>query len=61
MNKKLTLGNDKIIGGVCSGIAEYFNIDPTLVRLFWIILLFYDSIGILPYLICWMIIPSNNN
>ena len=61
MNKKLTLGDDKIIGGVCSGIAEYFDIDPTLVRLAWIILLFCDSIGILPYLICWMIIPSNNN
>ena len=32
MEKKLTKSNDKVISGVCSGIAEYFDIDPTLVR-----------------------------
>ncbi len=59
MNKRLTLGNDKIIGGVCSGIGEYLDIDPTLVRLAWIILLFCNGVGIVPYLLCWMIMPSN--
>ncbi len=57
MNKRLTLGNDKIIGGVCSGLSEYFDIDPTLVRLAWIILLFCNVVGIVPYLLCWIIMP----
>ena len=58
MNKRLTLGTYKILGGVCSGIAEYLDIDPTLIRLFWIILVFCQGIGIIPYFICWLIIPN---
>ena len=58
MNKRLTLGTDKMLGGVCSGIAEYLDIDPTLMRIIWIILLFFYAIGIFPYLICWLIIPN---
>ena len=58
MNKKLTLGNDIIICGVCSGIAKYFEIDPLLVRLAWIILLFCNCVGIIPYLLCWIFMPA---
>lgn len=58
MNKRLTKGDNKIIGGVCSGIAEYLEIDPTLVRIFWIILLFCNGVGIIPYGICWLIMPD---
>lgn len=58
MNKKLYLSNtDKKIGGVCGGIGEYLGIDPTLVRLALIILMFAFGTGLLAYLIAWIIIP----
>ncbi|MFA4907280.1 MAG: PspC domain-containing protein, partial [archaeon] len=50
---------EKIIGGVCGGIAEYFEADPLLVRVLWIILtLFSLGAGIIAYLIAWIIIPK---
>ena len=48
----------RVIGGVCGGMAEYFNIDPKIVRLVWIILLFISlGTAILAYIIAWIIIP----
>lgn len=58
MGKRLTLGNDKVIGGVCSGIGEYINVDTSIIRLILVFLLIFYGIGILPYLICWFVIPS---
>ena len=49
---------DKVLGGICGGIAEYFNVDPTLIRLLWILVIF-AGFGILAYLIAWIIIPLN--
>ena len=49
---------ERIIGGVCGGIAEYFNVDPTLIRLFWILIIFLGGAGILAYLLAWIIIPE---
>ena len=43
--------------GVCGGIAEYFDIDPTLVRLAWILLTFFGGSGILAYIIAAIVIP----
>ncbi|MFH1473819.1 MAG: PspC domain-containing protein [Candidatus Aenigmatarchaeota archaeon] len=52
-------GKNKILGGVCGGLADYFNVDPTIVRILWIIFgLAYGS-GLLAYLIAWIIIPRN--
>jgi phage shock protein C len=45
------------IAGVCTGFAAYFNVDPTLVRLVWILLLLAGGSGILLYLIAWMVMP----
>ncbi len=50
--------NDKMIGGVCSGLAHYFDIDPTIVRLIAIILLLGFGIGGLAYIIAWIVIPQ---
>ncbi|MCK4647782.1 PspC domain-containing protein [Candidatus Pacearchaeota archaeon] len=50
----------KIIGGVCGGIAEYLNLDPTLIRLLWILIIFMGGAGILAYIIAWIIIPEKN-
>lgn len=63
-NKKLYRNtNDKMIAGVCAGIADYFGIDKTIVRLIavliWIFSFFFTMI--LVYFICWIIIPPDNN
>ena len=59
MKKKLFKSNtDKKIAGVCGGIGEYFNIDSTIVRLFWVILLFAFGTGILAYIVCAIIMPN---
>jgi phage shock protein C len=50
--------NNKIIAGVCSGIAEYFNIDPTIVRLLWLLLALSGGAGVIAYIIAWVIIPE---
>ncbi len=48
---------NKIIGGVCGGIAEYLDVDPVLIRLVWGVLFFVGGIGFLGYIIAWIIIP----
>lgn len=52
---------DKIAGGVCSGIAAYLNIDPIWVRLLLIVSIFIFGTGLLMYLILWMIMPEANS
>lgn len=49
---------DRVIGGVCGGIGEYFSIDPTIIRIIFVILAFSGGSGIFIYLILWLIIPS---
>lgn len=48
----------RILGGVCTGIGEYFDIDPVLVRLIWVVLTLFYGIGLLAYIIAWIIIPE---
>ena len=48
---------DKKIAGVCSGFAEYFGLDPVLVRIAWAALVIYGGSGLVLYLICWLVIP----
>ena len=58
MEKKLYKSNkDQKIDGVCAGIAEYFGIDTTLVRLGWALLTLAGGSGIIAYIICAIIIP----
>lgn len=51
--------NDRILGGVCGGIGEYAGIDPTVVRVLWILLTLLWGFGLLLYLILWFIVPRN--
>jgi phage shock protein C len=60
-NKLYRSKKDCVIGGVCGGIAEYFDIDPTLVRLLAILIFFFGGSGIIAYIIGWIIIPQNPN
>ena len=61
MDRRLYKSNEnKMIDGVCGGIAEYFGIDPTLVRLAWVLFCALGGSGVLAYLICAIIIPSKS-
>jgi phage shock protein C len=48
---------DSVIAGVCSGIANYFGIDPVIVRMIWFLVIFAYGSGILAYIIAWILIP----
>lgn len=48
---------DKKIAGVCGGLAEYFDLDSTLVRVLWLLLVFFGGTGLLAYLILWIALP----
>lgn len=50
--------NDKRIAGVCGGIAEYFNIDSTIVRLLLVLFCLLGGSGVLAYIIAWIVIPE---
>lgn len=53
---------DRKIAGVCGGIAEYFNIDPTIIRVIAILLLLPGGLpGFIPYIVLWAIVPENPN
>ncbi|MBQ9538026.1 MAG: PspC domain-containing protein [Treponema sp.] len=58
MAKRLYKSEQKTICGVCGGIAEYFNMDPTLVRLIWVVLTLAGGSGIIAYIICALVIPN---
>ena len=57
--KKLTRSRtDKKIAGVCGGIAEYLDMDPTLMRLVWVMMALFVGWGVLGYLIAWIVLPE---
>ena len=59
MAKKLYRSKeDRKIGGVCGGLGEYFDIDPTIIRLIWLAMLFAVGSGVLAYIIAWIIVPE---
>ncbi len=61
MNKKLYKSQeDKKLCGVCGGIAEYFELDSTLVRLAWVLLTVLGGSGLLVYIIAALVMPSKN-
>lgn len=59
MKKQLRRSTEsKVIAGVCGGIAEYFDIDPTLIRLAWVLFCALGGSGVLAYIIAAIIIPE---
>ncbi len=62
MNKKLTKSaTERMICGVCGGIAEYIGTDPTLVRILWVIFSLMGGSGLLAYIIAAIIIPEEQS
>ena len=59
MAKRIYLSNQqKVIAGVGGGLGEYFDIDPVLVRVAFVVLIFFHGIGFLAYLIAWIAMPK---
>lgn len=59
--KKLTRStSDRKIAGVCGGLAQYLNVDPTVVRIIFLIALICGTIGFWVYLIVWICAPEDN-
>lgn len=60
MGKRLYLSDiDKKIGGVCGGLGEYFEIDPTVVRVLWVVFTLVSAFwgGFIAYIIAWIVMP----
>jgi phage shock protein C len=55
--KLLRIQNGKMIAGVCGGLGEYLGIDPTIVRLIFVLLVLTGSLGLWLYLIMWVVVP----
>lgn len=61
MKKRLYKSKDnKKLCGVCAGVAEYFDIDPTLVRLAWVAFTILGGSGIIAYIVAAIVMPENN-
>ncbi|MBQ3801994.1 MAG: PspC domain-containing protein [Treponema sp.] len=58
MAKRIYKSSQKTLCGVCGGIAEYFNLDPTIVRLLWVVLTLAGGSGIIAYIVCALVIPD---
>lgn len=56
--KHLTKSYDKVLFGVCGGLAEYINIDPIIIRLIWVLAVVLAKHGIILYLLAALIIPE---
>ena len=58
MGKRLYRSDrDKILGGVCGGLGEYFEVDPVLIRIITVLLIIGTGVSVLAYVICWIVIP----
>ncbi len=57
-DKKLTRSNDRMVAGVAAGLAEYFDIDPVIVRLIFVTLTLLGGPGLILYIIMWIIMPE---
>lgn len=60
MKKLYRSESDRMLGGVCGGIAEVYDLDPTIVRLLTLVLVLSAGSGLLIYLAAWLIIPSES-
>lgn len=50
--------NDRKIAGVCGGLADYFDLDPTIIRVLWVLAVLCAGTGLLAYIILWIAVPE---
>ena len=61
MSKKLYKNSEnKKLAGVCQGVAEYFDIDPTIVRILWFVVSWFYGIGVAVYILLWILLPEKH-
>ncbi len=53
--------HNRVIAGICGGIGEYFDIDPVIIRLIWVVTAFMGGAGLIFYILAWVIIPEGKN
>ena len=58
MKKLIRSATDRKLAGVCGGIGEYFGVDPTMVRIGWVVFCLLGGSGVLAYFLCALIIPE---
>lgn len=62
MGRRLTRSRrNRMLAGVCGGIAEYANVDPTIVRLVWALVTLFPAtlpVGLIGYIVAWLIVPE---
>jgi phage shock protein C len=62
MSKRLYRSEtDRVLGGVCGGIAEYLKVDSTVIRLLLVLTVIYGGAGVLAYLIFWIVVPTESS
>jgi phage shock protein C len=62
MEKRLNrIKSSKMIGGVAAGLAEYFNLDVTLVRVLFVVAFFAPIPSIIPYIVLWIVMPTKES
>ncbi len=49
---------DRVLAGVCGGLGEYLNVDPVLLRVVWAVFFFAAGMGLLAYIIAWIVMPE---
>jgi len=50
--------NDRKVAGVCAGLADYFDLDATIIRVLWVLAVFFAGTGLLAYFILWVVLPE---
>jgi phage shock protein C len=50
--------SQRMLGGVCGGLAEYFNVDATLIRVLFLVLAVFGGTGLVIYVVMWLIVPD---
>ncbi len=58
MKRLVRIKEGRMLGGVCGGIARYFDVDPVIIRLLWVAFALSFGAGVLVYLVAWILIPE---
>jgi len=62
MSKRLFRSkDDRVIAGVCGGIAQYLGIDPTIIRIIFVLIFLTEGFGLMLYLILWVVVPEEDS
>ena len=60
MRRIYRVEEDKVVDGVCGGIAEYFDIDPVIVRIIFLLSTLFTGVGVIAYIICTLAFPKKS-